>query len=89
MLLCTAYRPPSSSVSSWTHDFGEMLEVTFLKNNQLVIMGDFNIDLLDEDSTDRAGWLQLLSITFNLSQVVSSPTRRSQTLVESFVCFRS
>ena len=70
------YRPPSSQSSSLS-DLESALESTppaFMKN--FVLLGDFNIDLLQPDSPSA---IELTDITssFHLSQVVNSPTRET------------
>ena len=78
------YCPPSSQSSSLS-DLESALESTppaFMKN--FVLLGDFNIDLLQPDSPSA---IELTNITssFHLSQVLNSPTREtdhSATLVD-------
>ena len=70
------YRHPSSQ-SSALSDLESALESTppaFMKN--FVLLGDFNIDLLQPDSPSA---IELTNITssFHLSQVVNSPTRET------------
>ena len=68
--ICTAYRSPSLSVSSWTNDFEDMLEVIYLGDSNVIITGDFNIDLLNHESATRKRWLDLLTITYNFTSLV-------------------
>ena len=78
------YRPPSSQPSSLS-DLESALESTppaSMKN--FVLVGDFNINLLQPDSPSA---IELTNITssFHLSQVVNSPTREtdhSATLID-------
>ena len=83
--ICTAYRSPSLSVSSWTNDFEDMLEVIYHGDSNVIITGDFNIHLLNHESATRKRWLDLLTITYNFTSLVNSPTRitkDSQSIVD-------
>jgi hypothetical protein len=55
----------------------ENLLQTITKNNlQIIIIGDFNINILDENSSKTKQFKDLLS-TFNLKWLINSPTRIS------------
>ena len=76
------YYHPSSSQSSSLSDLETALESTppaFVKN--FVLLGDFNIDLLQPDSSSA---IELTNITssFHLSHVVNSPTRETANFEE-------
>ncbi|MEW8547185.1 MAG: endonuclease/exonuclease/phosphatase family protein, partial [Candidatus Thiodiazotropha sp.] len=73
-LICSAYRPPSAS-SAWIDLFEEELSVAQTTGLEMILMGDFNIDLI---SCTNHKWLNLLQL-FDFSQLVSEPTRVTQT----------
>ena len=70
ILYCTAYRPPSATVS-WIELFTLQLEHASCYNNEIIITGDFNINLMKEPPKCWSNALEM----FNLTQVVSCPTR--------------
>ena len=63
------YRNPSEP-ANWTDKFVSMMDVVWLESKEIILMGDFNIDL----SKTNKPWTDVFSL-FNLSQTVSSPTR--------------
>ena len=76
------YRPPSSD-TQWTEEFTNILEKTQTLNTEMIIMGDFNIDLTQENHKTRK-WKHLMN-TFGLTQTVKEPTRvtkNSATLID-------
>lgn len=72
-LLCSVYRPPSA-LSSWIDLLEEELSIAQATGLELILMGDFNIDFI---SCSNNKWLNLLQL-FDLSQLVSEPTRVTQ-----------
>ena len=46
LLLCYCYRPPSCNVS-WLSDFSDSMEKCFLEQNECIVLGDFNFDILN------------------------------------------
>ena len=69
-LICSVYRPPSST-SDWIDLFEEELSIAQTTGLEVIVMGDFNIDL--SINTNRK-WLNLIEL-FDLSQLISEPTR--------------
>lgn len=65
------YRPPDSVVK-WYSDFESSIENLTTQNENIIIMGDFNIDHLKEDR------MKLLMRTYNLTQIINEPTRVTQ-----------
>ncbi|KAK3084222.1 hypothetical protein FSP39_010249 [Pinctada imbricata] len=81
-LYCSVYRPPSAN-TSWVDLFATEIEKATCGNEEIIISGDFNIDLLKDPPRY---WSQALEV-FNLTQVISSPTRvngNSSTLIDHF-----
>ena len=76
--MCCLYRPPSSS-KLWVNSFHSLLDDLTLSSNELVITGDFNINLLHDNS------LAELDILYNITQIINTPTRiakKSTTLID-------
>ncbi len=73
--VCYVYRNPASN-DEWFDSFVCMLDkVSTYKNNvDLLLLGDFNIDMLKQHSS----WDSTLNL-FGLTQLVSSPTRITET----------
>ena len=71
-VICTAYRPPSTS-SNFLDDLAESLLDSLLSGLDVIILGDLNCNLLRDDSESRA-FLDFCS-TFNLVQLIKKPTR--------------
>ena len=77
-LLCYCYRPPSEP-QNWLLKFESCVERAMLENKELIVLGDFNYDLLrDSSNTSSKHWLELTN-TLNLVQVITSPTRVTST----------
>lgn len=76
--VCVFYRPPSSPVESFLEDLQRLL----IHRQSICIIGDANIDFLnDESSID----LKLLLTSFDLNMPISSPTRPvTATLIDHF-----
>ncbi|MEW8545693.1 MAG: endonuclease/exonuclease/phosphatase family protein [Candidatus Thiodiazotropha sp.] len=64
-LLCTVYRPPNS-LNEWIDLFEEELSKAQTSGLELLLMGDFNIDL---KSHNNKKWLKLTNL-FDLIQLV-------------------
>lgn len=79
-LYCSAYRPPSAN-TTWVDLFTTEINKATCGNTEVIISGDFNIDLTKEPPRY---WSQALEV-FNLTQVICSPTRvtgNSSTLID-------
>ena len=85
--ICVAlfYRPPGSDISLLDTLFSTLCDIMFvLVPHQLLLIGDFNIDYLIPASSLYFK-LQSIVSSFNLTQVVSEPTRvckTSETLID-------
>ena len=73
-LLCTLYRPPSAR-NVWMDLFEEELSLTQTSGLEVILMGDFNIDL---NLCTNTRCLNLINL-FDLTQLVTEPTRITQT----------
>lgn len=72
VLLCVLYRPPESKVE-WFDHFHDMMNIPSNSSFDIVIIGDFNINLLQE--TNKR-WKQEIEL-YNLKQMVQVPTRET------------
>ena len=78
------YRPPGSDISLLDTLFSTLCDMFVLVPHQLLLIGDFNIDYLIPASSLYFK-LQSIVSSFNLTQVVSEPTRvckTSETLID-------
>lgn len=73
-LLCTVYRPPNV-LNEWVDLFEEELSIAQTSGLELILMGDFNIDLKARISNK---WMNLINL-FDLTQLVTEPTRITET----------
>ena len=76
-LLCSMYRPPSAS-----HDYYdkmiENIELVSMLNKEIMIFGDLNFNYkLDESLSSNP--VRLIENLFQLSQIVTEPTRKTLT----------
>jgi exonuclease III len=75
-LLSYVYRPPSSRVQ-WLEDFTNMIVNSPLDEKECIVMGDFNFDLINLDSSSKS-WLEVME-SVRFSQLVQTPTRVTKT----------
>lgn len=73
-LLCTLYRPPNAH-AEWVDLFEEELSIAQATGLEIILMGDFNFDFLN---CSNKKWLNLIQL-FDLKQLITSPTRETQT----------
>ena len=45
VLVCNVYRPPDAK-AEWMDNLTEMIECSVLERNSVIMMGDFNCDML-------------------------------------------
>jgi hypothetical protein len=75
------YRPPNEN-ASWYNKFEEQIHIAKQTNLQMILLGDFNIDLLKCKANSK--W-PVLYKSFDLEQIVNVPTRvteNSRTLLD-------
>lgn len=75
-ILGCVYRSPSSSVSEFCIKLNELLATVSLENKKVVIMGDININLLDNDSPATIEYTNCF-LGYGFESLISSPTRFS------------
>ena len=79
ILVGFCYRNPAERLN-WVDKFGSMMDVVSLEPKEIILLGDFNIDLTKENNK----WNQTINF-LSLSQLIKSPTRvttNSQTLID-------
>lgn len=65
------YRNPAELIN-WIDDFNDMMEAVSFTGNEIVMFGDFNMDLLKPNQK----WTQTFQ-NLNLSQIINQPTRET------------
>ncbi|CAB3997753.1 Hypothetical predicted protein [Paramuricea clavata] len=89
ILISTWYRPPNSN-SEILDSFEIFLQNIDKENKEIIITGDFNIDLMpSETDNSKAKRLKELLNTYQLSQVIKKPTRTTEstkTLLDLIIC---
>ncbi len=73
ILVCTVYRPEEERMPEWNIKFRQEMESTYIENKEIILMGDFNIDLLRYDEVPIK-WKDFID-GFSLTQVIEEPTR--------------
>ena len=83
-LICTVYRPPSSTLDCFDNELCDARTSAMPMNKPIYILGDLNCNLLN--SSDPASQaLVNFCTSFNLSQMITQPTRvteSSATLID-------
>ena len=79
ILIGFCYRNPTER-TDWINKFDSMIETALLESKEIILLGDFNIDLLKTNNQ----WTQMIN-SYNLHQLIQSPTRvtpNSQTIID-------
>ena len=66
LFIISVYRPPKSNVLSFVHSLIEILNSPTLNKAKIVLMGDFNLDLMKHDNLSKQYKLELESLGFLL-----------------------
>ena len=74
LLVCMAYRPPNTPLSCFESESSDVLTSAMSLNIPLYIVGDLSFNLLNISDTGSKTLLDLCN-TFNLTQLIESPTR--------------
>ena len=89
ILISTWYRQPNSN-SEILDSFEIFLQNIDKENKEIIITGDFNIDLMpSETENSKANRLKELLNTYQLSQLIKKPTRTTEstkTLLDLIIC---
>ena len=80
LMVCGAYRPPSTRRSLWMEDLYKLFEYALSSCDDLLVLGDLKCDLLHPQNNGGEGsdLLDLCDI-FNLECLLNEPTRVSST----------
>ena len=71
-LICSVYQPPSST-ADWSEIFARQIEKSVDSNDEIYLMGDFNIDIKD-DKPCNTKIKHVIEIN-DLHQLINKPTR--------------
>ena len=77
LVVCVAYRPPNCPVTCYMSDLIPAYTQPVLLGKDIVITGDLNCDMLADSNESRA--LKDFCSTLNLTQLISTPTRVTET----------
>ena len=73
LLVCYVYHPPSSRMS-WFDDFSVQLDRAAKQKCDTILLGDFNIDLMNQKyNNDRNKWLDTVQM-YNFTQLIQECT---------------
>ena len=87
ILVGTIYRPPSQNSEFFTA-FPKLIENIWIKFSNIILLGDFNTNLLQDkrgDTSDEGNKMKGTLEQFNMKNVVKGPTRitnQSKTLID-------
>ena len=73
LFIISIYRPPNSSVIHFINSLIDILNSSALNQVKIILMGDFNLDLLKDDFLTKQYELELESLGF--TPVITKPTR--------------
>ena len=82
--ICVTYRPPNCSVDFFDK-FSNMMEEAILDVGEIVVLGDFNCDVMKSNEDCNTKLLQSAMDGFLFSQLIDLPTRvtvSTQTLID-------
>lgn len=82
-LVCNVYRPPNICLDQWMSSFETALEKVNVDENEIMIMGDLNVDLNVKNT--KSNQLKDILDAYGLEQLITAPTRvteRSSTLID-------
>ena len=83
IVICVAYRPPDSPVTFFDEYLAPKLNHAYTMNNDIVIIGDLNCDLIKPTSDGKR--LMEFCSSFGLKQLITKPSRvtaTSSTLID-------
>ena len=75
IIIANLYRPPQGSIKIFCQKLNEsLLVLNALNNKEIILMGDFNINALNDENTDTKELTNLMS-SFGLQQMIKESTR--------------
>ena len=75
LLLGCVYRPPSAPVSYWSFLSESIEKLWSISSCDLILLGDFNVNILSPTLSTQHRYLNNLISDFNLRNMITSPTR--------------
>ena len=84
LVIGVIYKPPNTDIRIFTRELGQLLAVLNYKNRNNFLMGDFNINIIHQN-TNTSDFINMLASHF-LLPVFSAPTRKG--LTNSFILHR-
>lgn len=89
IILGNFYRPPRDTHEMFLNDFATLIQGIKQKGSELILTGDFNIDLLRIDSSEFVGDYFATLMSHNLCPKITLPTRfseKSASLIDQLLC---
>ena len=80
----TIYRPPDQSIAIFFNEFSEFLEILVCRNQEFIIVGDFNLHLDVSENSATRRFIDLLN-SFALKQFVQSETHSAGHMLDLFI----
>ena len=90
LLIGTVYRPPKDK--DFYDTFNKILDDLWTKRNNILLIGDFNSDLMTRNKNDQGKKLQRILNMFGLKNVIKRPTRvaaSSETIIDLIISSES
>ena len=72
------YKSPNTDIRIFTRELGQLLAVLNYKNRNIFLMGDFNINIIHQN-TNTSDFINMLASSHFLLPVFSAPTRKGLT----------
>ena len=85
LCLTAIYRPPQKSQSQFLSDFSDLLEQHSSKQQNSIIMGDFNFRVNSLQHTAGQSFLTMLD-SLNFQQLVQEPTHKNGNTLDLVIC---
>ena len=85
--ICTFYKPPSIPCKVFNDIFDSLMYI-FNRYEEPILTGDFNVNMLNEKSPDVRVLNDSIIAPFNLTQIITEPTRitaKTATLLDLFL----
>lgn len=82
------YRPPNGDINEFISDFEENISNIVPICDEIICVGDVNINLLDLDNINSIKFLSVLE-AFDLNQIINEPTRitaNKMSLIDVAIC---
>ena len=87
LIICSVYRPPSTSVDFW-ESYSQQLDTATRHTSNIIVLGGLNTDILQPSRTGHYSHLRSLCEEFNLRNVVTVPTRLGKTCLDLALVYK-